>query len=169
MKNIFKNIFVGVAITAVFVPYAVFAQTNLAPADNPATFDTSNAANNTGFQLVPCSGAQTGADPLNPNGGGTVTGCDFAAFMTLVQRGINFLLYASVFIAVILIVVAGFNYLTAGGDTNKIKKAHAIFKAVVIGMIIAFCSWLVVYTVLTAVINTSFGGGASNIIPLTKQ
>jgi len=36
-------------------------------------------------------------------------------------------------------------------------------------MIIAFCSWLVVYTVVNAVIATSFGGGASNIIPLTKQ
>lgn len=159
-----KKFFVGMTFAALLLPCAVFAQTT------PTTPVGSSDASKSNFQLVPCNGAVTGSDPL----GGTtdVTGCDFAALLTTVQRIINLLLYASMFIAVTLIVYAGFEYLTAGGDTGKVKKAHQVFKAVVIGMIISFTSWAVVYYVITVKLNgtdTLLQSSFSNAIPLGKQ
>ena len=85
----------------------------------------------------------------------------------MVQRIINILLYVAVFIAIIMILYAGFLYLTAGGSTEKTKKAHKVIMATFVGMLIAFCSWIVVYTVVTYFIDPTFGGG--NIILLQKQ
>jgi hypothetical protein len=164
MRNISKKLFAGIAIGAAFLPLSAFAQVVNSPADNPATFNTTNPFG-AGFSLVPCSGAQSGADPLG--GKDTVIGCDFAALMIVVQRFINLLLYATTFIAIILIVFAGFKYLTAGGDTSKTTEAKKIFKAIAIGMIIAFTSWVVVNTIVTqlGILNPDF----QSANPLQKQ
>ena len=73
----------------------------------------------------PCTGVvdQNGNDPTTNLKG---TACDFEALLTLVQRLINFALYGAEFIAVFLIIYAGFLYLTAGGDPSKPKKAKEI-------------------------------------------
>ncbi|HUD04130.1 MAG TPA: fibronectin type III domain-containing protein [Candidatus Paceibacterota bacterium] len=121
-----------------------------------------------GFQIVPCNAppamiSSTGQPVVGTNvdpttvtstyGGDAVTPCDFNALLTLVQRIINFLLYAAIFIATLSIVHAGFIYLNAGGDSGKTKKAKDIFRVTFIGLAIALCSWIVVYTVVTAVVN----------------
>jgi len=173
MKNISKKICLSLIVLGTVFPLFVFAQTS-----------NTNDASQPGFQIVPCSGAVTGTDPLGGTTG--VTGCDYNALITTIQRIINLMLYASMFIAIILIVYAGFEWLTAGGDTGKVKTAIKIFKAVVIGMLIAFLSYAVVYYIAVtlkpngtdSLINPSFGpvnstgqpttSGASSLVPLTK-
>ncbi len=166
MKNLSKKICVGLIFLGAVFPIFAFAQ-----------IGSSDATQNN-FQLVPCDAPAVSVNDANGNPvpittnpvtGAATTPCTYNSLITTVQRFINLLLYASGFIAIILVVYAGFNYLTAGGDTNKTTKARKILTAAVIGMIIAFCSWLVVNTVVTAVLNTSFGGGASNINPLSQQ
>ncbi len=183
MKTFSKKICFGLVILGVVFP--LFAQAQIGSSD----------ASQANFQLVPCDAAPIS---YTPSGGGAPTSnnpvtnlkttpCDYYALITTVQRFINLLLYASEFIAVVLIVLAGFKYLTAGGDTGKTKQAKGILKAVVIGMIIAFTSWAIVYYVLVqftpngtdVLINPSFapvnnagqstGNGGANIIPLKQQ
>lgn len=155
-------------ITLFFLTGAVFPSFAFAQIGSSEAKDFKVGATNS-FQLVPCSGPSANGITVDPTTEKSTTPCDFKALIILIDRIINLLLYAAIFIAVIMILYGGFLYLTAGGDTTKVKKAHSVFKATAIGMIMAFCSWIVVYTVVTYVIDPNFGGGASNIILLKKQ
>jgi hypothetical protein len=87
--------------------------------------------------LVPCGGSEQ-----NP--------CAFSDFFQLINNIINFLLFNIAFpLSALAFAVAGWMYLTAGGDTGKIKSAHEIFKNVAVGLIIALSAWLVVNAILT--------------------
>lgn len=87
--------------------------------------------------LVPCGGS--GQDP-----------CTFNDFFVLTFKIINFLLRdIATPLAALTFAVAGWMYLTAGGDTGQIQKAHELFKNVAIGFIIALSAWLVVNAILT--------------------
>lgn len=62
-------------------------------------------------------------------------------------------------IFVILIIVAGFRWMTAGGNEENVKKASAQIKNAVIGLIIILAAWsltnFVVNQAMEAVINNS--------------
>jgi len=172
MNSFSKKILLGIALAAAIFPFAAFAQALYQGSSEPSTFQAASpqngqpaASSQNSFQLVPCNAAPVvdANGALIPSGlsTDTQTPCDFLALMQLVQRFINLLLYAMIFIAVIMILWAGYNYLTAGGDTGKIKKAHDIFRVTVIGMIIALTSWVIVNTVVTSVIDANFGGGSA--------
>lgn len=42
---------------------------------------------------------------------------------------------------IILIIIAGYGWLTAGGNEEKIKKASSTIKSAIIGVIVAFSAW----------------------------
>jgi len=50
-------------------------------------------------------------------------------------------------IFVILLIVAGFNWMTAGGDEEKINKAKSTIKAAIIGLIIVVAAYSITYFV----------------------
>ena len=77
--------------------------------------------------------------------------CDFNALMTLVNTVINFMLYFMVIpIAAIMFVYAGFELLTAGGESAHARtKAKSIFTNALIGLVIAMACWLIVKLVLS--------------------
>ena len=87
-----------------------------------------------------------------------VTGCGWDDLIKLMQNIIDFLVYATVFVAAIAFAVAGFKYLTAGGNVGQVKSAHAIFKNVAIGLIFVLSAFLIVKTILVALLKdtTSF-------------
>ena len=98
--------------------------------------------------LVPCNnnaGIVTNSD-------GTVTqplACDFTAFMTLINKVIQFVLFSlAIPIAAIMFLYAGFLLVTAGGAETK-TKAKGIFTNAVIGLALAAAAWLIVRTVLS--------------------
>lgn len=59
-------------------------------------------------------------------------------------------------IFVILLIVAGFNWMTAAGDEEKINKAKDTIKAAVIGLIIIAASYSITYFIFE---NLPGGGG----------
>ncbi len=78
--------------------------------------------------------------------------CDFNALLELVNNVINFLLFvlATPLVAMIL-VYAGWLYLSSGGSDENIKKAKGMMKNAVIGYIIGLASWLIIKTILNIV------------------
>lgn len=100
--------------------------------------------------LVPCnnnSGSVTNSDGTTS----LATPCNFNALMTLVNNIINFILvYMTVPIAAIMFAYAGFELVTAGGESAHARtKAKSIFTNAVIGLVIAIACWLVVHSILS--------------------
>ena len=58
----------------------------------------------------------------------------------LLDAIINFIFYLSMPIAVIMIIIAGFYFVTAAGDPNKITTAKQIILYTLIGLLIILCA-----------------------------
>lgn len=91
-------------------------------------------------QIVPCTGVNC-------------TVCDLA---TLAQNIINTGIFVFVFFSAMMFAYAGFLYLTneAIGGQNE---ARSIFKNVAIGLVVLLSAWLLVDTLMKAVLGGSFG------------
>lgn len=101
--------------------------------------------------LVPC-GTGTFGNKDNPNASDS-TGCQACNLADLVQSLINFLIGVSIPIAAALFAYAGALYFTSGADTHNIDKAKGIFKNALIGFVIVISAWLVVNTLLHALLS----------------
>lgn len=75
--------------------------------------------------------------------------CDFNAVMDTVNRIINFLLLLSLPIVAIMFAYAGGTLLLSGGNPSARTKAKEIFFAAVIGLVIAFCAYIIIHLILT--------------------
>ncbi len=58
-------------------------------------------------------------------------------------------------IAVVLILWAGFNWMTAGGNEEKIEKAQKTLSAAVIGLIIILAAWGITNFVVNSLVNAT--------------
>jgi hypothetical protein len=68
----------------------------------------------------------------------------------LFKRIVDFVTINIIFpLAVLMFVIGGVMFLTAGGDPGKIGGAKKILTAVVIGLAIILAAWLIVGTVIT--------------------
>jgi hypothetical protein len=76
--------------------------------------------------------------------------CTFKALGQMMVDVIKFLLKFGMTLSAIGFAWAGILYLTAGGDSGKISKAHEIFKKIVIGFIMAMLSYVIVDLIATA-------------------
>jgi len=85
-------------------------------------------------KLVPCEGS----------------GCKIDDFLTLLFNVINFIIFLGVIFSTLAFAYAGFLYITAQGDTNKVKSATKIFTGVAIGLFLAFTSFLVIQLITTS-------------------
>jgi len=99
-----------------------------------------------------------GAVPLFAlaQGLGQIVPCDFCRLCdleTLVQRLLNWATYFAVFFATIAFVYAGFLYATGSANPEQIGRAHKIFWNVLIGIIFILGAWLIVDTILKALLN----------------
>ena len=61
---------------------------------------------------------------------------------------INFFVVFSAVVAVIMLVIAGYTFITSAGDADKIEKATKTISAAIIGMIVVFVAKLLVQYVL---------------------
>ncbi len=64
-------------------------------------------------------------------------------------------------IAVILVIYAGFVWMTSGGDEEKIGRARNILKNAAIGLLIIVCSWAIVTFLLTKLAGAINGNGGN--------
>lgn len=74
-------------------------------------------------------------------------------------RVINVALGLLAILMVTIIVYAGFLYMTAGGDAEKVRKAIAYIRNAIIGLIIILLSWAIARYVITRLMEAAGGGG----------
>ncbi len=72
---------------------------------------------------------------------------------SIIKRVLTWALGFAVVVAVIIIIAAGYMYITAAGDENKIKKATTTLTWAVIGLIVAFIALLLVQFVMKNFLN----------------
>ena len=58
-------------------------------------------------------------------------------------------------IAVVMVILGGFTWLTAGGNEEKVEKAKKIISAAIIGLIIVLLAWAVVIFVARTTANVT--------------
>lgn len=103
------------------------------------------------------------SNPIVPCDGSAANPCNYQALITLANNIIDFLIQASVVIALLLFTYAGFLLAFSGGDTGAMSKARAIFWNVVKGLIIALAAWLIIDTILSVLLK---GDGFRQYVPL---
>ncbi len=68
---------------------------------------------------------------------------------------LNWLLGIMALVAVVMIIMGGFTWLTAGGNEEKVDKAKKIISAAVIGLIIVLLAWAIVIFVARTTANVT--------------
>lgn len=71
--------------------------------------------------------------------------CTFCHFFALIQNIYNFLIFVIVPpVAVVMIAIGGFFWLTAAGSPARVQQGHKIILAVLAGLVIMYVAWLVI-------------------------
>lgn len=92
------------------------------------------------FNLIVCDG---------PN-------CTFSHLIQLLQNLINALIIISTFLAVAAFAYAGMILLTSGGSETAKTKAKDIFLKVLKGYLWILGAWLLVYTIISVLLNPGY-------------
>ena len=82
--------------------------------------------------------------------------CGYCDLITLSVNIIQFLVYFSVFVAVVMIIYAGFLLLVGGSKEGERTKAKKVLYAAVIGLLITLTAWLIINLIMTVFLNASF-------------
>ncbi len=91
-------------------------------------------------KLIPCGTADT------PE-------CQLCHILILVRNIITFALKVITPLAILFIVIAGIIILTAGGSAEQTAKGKKAIYAAIIGIIIAFAGWVIINSIIVALIN----------------
>lgn len=129
MKHL-KSLIGAAALAATILPFQVFA------ADNPFQVGA-NLANN----------VSTSAGINKGNGGLT----------EILGRIINIALGFLGIVFLVLLIYAGFMWMTAAGDEGKVKKAREMITQAVIGLIVIVAAYAISSFVLTSLVNVTNG------------
>ncbi len=121
---------------------AIGAAIALAPFQVMAVTNPFKAANNQVVALQNAAGLGTTATPLTQ----------------IIGSIINVLLGFLGIIFLILLIYAGFLWMTAGGEKDKVEKAQTMIKQAVIGLIVIVAAFSISNFVLNSLINVSGTG-----------
>ncbi len=99
--------------------------------------------------------AATPSTGLIPCGNVGQPDCDFKMLLQLGNNLIKFCIILGTSVFTIMFMYAGFEYLTAMGDTGKISKAHTYFWNAIIGFVIMLSAWLLVTFILKMLLNST--------------
>ncbi|MBU1037112.1 hypothetical protein KKF32_03685 [Patescibacteria group bacterium] len=96
--------------------------------------------------------------------GGYQTGGDVETFFdTFIGRVIAYVLGFVGIIFLILIIISGFQWMTAGGNEEKVGIARKRIVSAVIGLFIILAAYLITYFVYTTIKTASEGGTPANL------
>ncbi len=85
--------------------------------------------------------------------------CTLCHLWHLASNIINFISFnLAIPIATLLFITAGIIFLTSGGSEQKVGLARSIFINTVIGLLIIFCSWLLIDTLLKTIATGEISG-----------
>lgn len=76
----------------------------------------------------------------------------------IVGRIINMALGFLGVIAVIIIILGGFKWMTAGGNEDKVSEAKKLLGAGVIGLVIVLAAWALATFIVNSIYNATNGG-----------
>ena len=87
-------------------------------------------------------------DPIVP----CTNDCKLCDIWHLVSNIINFISFnLAIPAAVLLFIAAGVMFLISGGNQEKVASARGIFTNTVIGLVIIFCSWMLIDTLIKTI------------------
>lgn len=102
----------------------------------------------TGLFLTSAAYAQSSVlDPIN---GGVET-----PLMDMVYRLINYAIGLAALVCVVMLIVAGYSYITAGGDEDKVSKATKTLTNAIIGLVICLIAVILVQFVLKTILQVA--------------
>lgn len=76
---------------------------------------------------------------------------------SIISGVITWALWFAVVVAVIIIIVAGYLYITASGDEAKIKKATTTLTWAIVGLIVAFIAMILVRFIMKSFLQVEVG------------
>ncbi len=159
MKKVFlASIALIMATVSYGLPFTILAQDNAAANTNPAVRTGPDGGIGTndpaqpGFQFVTCSGVD---DPRTKNI--KEKECTFEDLVLTARRIIYFVLSIITPILIAMLVYTGFKYIMAGGDVSLVADAKRMLKPIIIGLILIFSAWIVVYTLLDKILAPMIG------------
>ena len=84
--------------------------------------------------------------------------CQFGDLVRLANNFIQDLVIVATLVTTIVFLIAGFNLITASitGNVGALKNAQKMFKNVITGYIVILAAWIIVYTILHALVNPSY-------------
>lgn len=103
-----------------------------------------------GLFLASAAYAQSASSILTPITGGVNT-----PIMDLVYRLINYAIGLAALICVVMLIVAGYSYITAGGDSDKVEKATKTLTNAIIGLVICLIAVILVQFVLKTILQVA--------------
>ena len=106
------------------------------------------------FALAAYVGTDFGIEPVN-----NVINLSTGDPRVIAARIIQFLLSFLGIISLVLIIYAGFVWMTSGGDSDKITQAKRILKNAVIGLFIILSSWAITTFIISQLLAIISGGG----------
>lgn len=119
-------------------------------------------AADTTVDIKKCTEHGTTIGDFDPNGctGTADANASGNSVGALARKIVNFMSILVGVVAVIMIIVGGFKYITSGGDSNKISSAKNTIIYALIGLIIVALSQFIVQFILKNAGDAATGGGA---------
>lgn len=114
-------------------------------------------AGSVGMMVLPFASHAQAATTFSIESVGGQLGLGNADLKTTVINILNLALGLMALVAVVMIIIGGFTWLTAGGNEEKVDKAKKIISAAVIGLIIVLLAWAVVIFVAKTTSNVTTG------------
>ena len=118
----------------------------------------------TGFSIVPLTATVANAAPLDAivqctgaSMAGGEKSCTLCDLLNLAKRVLNVGIYIAVFLTGIFMLRAFAIALTASGSAERYSQAKRSFSNIIIGIMITITGYLVIDTLMRALVNTSSG------------
>ncbi len=119
---------------------------------NPSGANTGAA-----YECAPTPDVDSNGNPVYDSTGKQIMlygNCGFNDLIAAVENVVNYAVTIALAFSVVVLAVAGWKYMTSGGDPTKISKAHKMFGKVLWGIFWVLAAWLIVNLVVTTLVNT---------------
>jgi hypothetical protein len=106
----------------------------------------SNCGNNQANQILDGAGTVSGNDGLSCDNGGNIATTGVG---TLAKKVVDWLSWAIGIISIIMIIFAGFKYITSGGESSNVSGAKNTLIYAIVGLVLVVLAQVIVKVVLS--------------------
>lgn len=153
MSTALMRIIVSVAVMSSFFAFGLFGTQTFAQTTNTTTPTNGVDPSNFGYQNI---GQYFGASKT-ATAKEIVPGEAYKDPRDLAKNIINIILGFLGIIAVIIIIMAGFTWMTAGGEEDKVTEARQRLIQGAIGLVLIIAAWMIAYFVIDQLIKAVQG------------